>query len=469
MIGEKEMTIVNKLSQSGFNYSTRLKYHFIFTYIWNITSNSSTMKSFINLFFIFQILLTTAQDISSEEKAVIDYLRQHKQEQIDFLEESVNINSGTLNLAGVKKVGMMYQKELDAIGFTTRWIPMPESLNRAGHLFAEINKGKGKTILLIGHLDTVFEEDHEFQSFQRIGNMAKGPGANDMKGGNAMIIFALRALHNAGLLDDKNIIIAFTGDEEKPGKPLSISRKDLVDAGKKADIALGFETASGMNYATVARRGSSGWSLKVEGKQAHSSGIFSENTGAGAIFEMSRILNAFYKDVKGEELLTFNPGVLLGGTEVNYDGGQSKGSAFGKTNVVASQAEVHGGLRFISEEQKERTRDKMRDIVSQHLPQTSATIEFTDSYPAMEPTEANLGLLKVLDNVSQSLGHGEVKAFDPGKRGAADISFIAEYVDGLDGLGAMGGGAHSPRETVNLDTFVPLTERAALLIHRLSK
>jgi glutamate carboxypeptidase len=288
-----------------------------------------------------------------------------------------------------------------------------------------------------------------------------------MKGGNGMIIYALKALHSAGALEDKNIIVAFTGDEEKPGQPLSISRHDLVEAGKKADIALGFETASGMNYATIARRGSSGWTLRVNGKQAHSSGIFSEATGAGAIFEAARILNTFYTDVKGEDLLTFNPGVIIGGTQVSYDPGQSKGTAFGKTNVVASELEVYGGLRFISEEQKENTRNKMREIVKNNLPETSASINFSDSYPAMKPTDGNMALLEILDQISQDLGYGAVEAYDPGRRGAADISFIAQYVDGLDGLGVMGGGSHSPSETIDLESFIPLTERAALLIHRL--
>jgi glutamate carboxypeptidase len=288
-----------------------------------------------------------------------------------------------------------------------------------------------------------------------------------MKGGNAVIIYALKTLHSAGALKDKNIIVAFTGDEEKPGQPLSVSRHDLVEAGKKADIALGFETASGMNYATVARRGSSGWNLRVNGKQAHSSGIFSEDTGAGAIFEAARILNTFYTDVKGEDLLTFNPGVIIGGTQISYDSGQSKGTAFGKTNVVASELEVYGGLRFISEEQKESTRNKMREIVKNNLPETSASIRFSDSYPAMKPTDGNMALLEILDQVSQNLGYGAVEAYDPGRRGAADISFIAQYVDGLDGLGVMGSGSHSPDETIDLETFIPLTERAALLIHRL--
>jgi glutamate carboxypeptidase len=442
--------------------------HFkIILFIFERTQKFNLMKIILSLFLMIHCLIIQAQSLTSEELEIVDYLRNQHQNQIDFLEQTVNINSGTLNLSGVKKVGMLYKEELDNLGFETRWVDMPEGFGRAGHLFAELNKGSGKTILLIGHLDTVFEEDHEFQLFQNNGTSAKGPGANDMKGGNAMIIYALKALNAAGALADKHIIVAFTGDEEKPGKPLSISRKELIEAAQKADIALGFETASGMNFATVARRGSSGWSLEVFGKQAHSSGVFSENTGAGAIFEMSRILNTFYTEVKGDELLTFNPGVVLGGTQLEYDAATSKGSAFGKSNVVASKAEVHGGLRFISEVQKERTRDKMRTIVANHLPRTSASITFTDSYPAMEPTAGNQALLNVLRQASLDLGYGSVKAYDPGKRGAADISFIAQYVDGLDGLGAMGDGAHSPSETINLETFTPLTERAAILIHRL--
>ncbi len=426
------------------------------------------MKTFIPAFFLFFLNFSLcAQTLSSAEKKMVDYLRANENAQIDLIERSVNINSGTLNLAGVKEVGMLYKAELDAMGFQTRWITMPDSLNRAGHLFAEINGGKGKTLLLIGHLDSVFEEDHEFQKFKRSDSIAYGPAANDMKGGNAVIIYALKALHAAGELKNKNIIVAFTGDEEKPGSPLSISRHDLVEAGKKSDIALGFETASGMHHATVARRGSSGWQLEVKGKQAHSSGIFSNNVGAGAIFEAARILNDIYTDVKGEELLTFNPGVILGGTQVDYDPGLAKGTAYGKTNVVASELVVHGGLRFISEEQKENARNKMREIVKNNHPHTSASITFSDSYPAMKPTEGNMALLKVLDKVSTNLGHGRVEAYDPGRRGAADISFIAEYVDGLDGLGVMGGGAHSPSETIDLRTVTPLTERAALLIHRL--
>ena len=408
-----------------------------------------------------------AQKLSKTEKKILKSVEENNIEAIDFLKEVVNINSGTMNYEGVKQVGMVFKKAYDEINFKTNWIDMSQ-VNRAGHLFAETQGDKGKKLLLIGHLDTVFEDDSPFQQFELVNDsVAKAPGGNDMKGGDVIMLYALKALAQNGLLDDSQIIVAYTGDEESTGKPLSVSRNDLIEAAKRSDIALGFETSTGFNYATVARRGASGWKVEVEGKRAHSSGIFSENTGAGAIFEMSRILNEFYNDVRGEDFLTFNPGVILGGTTVSFDEAHSKGTAFGKSNVVSQTAVVDGGLRFISEEQKERVRSKMSDIVNNNLPQTSAKISFTDSYPAMSPTEGNNNLLKVLNQVSLDLNQGAVIAYDPGKRGAADTSFVAEYVDCLDGLGTMGSGAHTPNETVNLKTFEALTMRTAILIYRL--
>lgn len=409
-----------------------------------------------------------AQNLSKTEKQILSSIEQKNSEALSFLKKVVNINSGTMNPEGVKKVGMVFKDAFDDINFETSWIEMPEEMNRAGHFFAETSGNKGKKLLLIGHLDTVFETDSPFQKFKMVNDsIAHAPGGNDMKGGDVIILYALKALHENDLLNDAQIIVAFTGDEESTGKPLSISRKDLVNAAKRSDIALGFETSTGFNYATVARRGSSGWKVEVSGKRAHSSGIFNERVGAGAIFEMSRILNEFYTSVKGEEYLTFNPGVLLGGTFTELDEMTSKGNAFGKSNVVSQTAIVKGGLRFISEEQKEDARSKMKAIVENNLPQTSAEISFTDSYPAMGPTEGNKNLLSILNTVSIDLNQGEVLAYDPGKRGAADTSFVAEYVDCLDGLGTMGSGAHTPEETVNLNTFEALTKRTAILIYRL--
>ncbi len=430
------------------------------------------MKQLLFPFLIFFVIghQLQAQKLSRTEKKIIQKVKSLEGESIAFLEKVVNINSGTLNQEGVKAVGTEFDKAFSEIGFATQWIAMPEEMNRAGHLFASLDGDKGKKLLLIGHLATVFEENSPFQQFERINDsMAYGPGANDMKGGDVVVLYALKALSELNLLKKASITVAFTGDEESTGKPLSISRKSLIEAGKKADIALGFETATGFNNATIARRGASGWRVESQGKRAHSSGVFNDRVGAGAIFEMSRILNAFYEDVRGEEYLTFNPGTLLGGTFVEYDKQTSSGSVFGKTNVVAQKAVVNGGLRFISEEQKETARAKMREIVSQNLPQTSSSITFTDSYPAMGPTEGNQALLEILSQVSEDLGFGTVTGYDPGRRGAADISFVADYTDGLDGLGTMGSGAHTPQETVNLKTINALIQRAAILIYRLTR
>lgn len=424
----------------------------------------SKITTLILLFFVVSV---SAQKLNRTEKKILKTIEVNNSEAIQFLKDVVNINSGTMNHEGVQKIGEIFGAAFKNIGFQTSWYDMSE-VNRAGHLFVETSGTKGKRVLLIGHLDTVFEADSPFQEFKMVNDsIAHAPGGNDMKGGNVIMLYALKALADNGLLKDAQIIAAFTGDEEATGKPLTVSRKHLIEAGKRSDIALGFENSTGFNSATVARRGSSDWKVEVTGVRAHSSGIFNERIGAGAIFEMSRILNEFYNKVRGEEYLTFNPGIVLGGTQMNYEQQLSKGDVFGKSNVVAQTAVVYGGLRFISEEQKENARAKMRNIINNNLPQTSAKVTFIDSYPAMGPTEGNNNLLRILNEVSLDLKQGEVEAYDPGKRGAADVSFVAQYVDCLDGLGTMGNRAHTPEETVNLNTIEALTKRTAILIYRL--
>jgi glutamate carboxypeptidase len=427
----------------------------------------SNTSKIITLCLLLLTSISFAQKLNRTEKKILKTITVNNSEAIEFLKKVVNINSGTMNHKGVKKVGDVFSEAFEDIGFKTNWYDM-SVVNRSGHLFAETSGNKGKKVLLIGHLDTVFEADSPFQEFKMINDsVAHAPGGNDMKGGNVIMLYALKALADNGLLKDAQVIAAYTGDEESTGKPLTISRKDLIDAAKRSDVALGFEASSGFNEATIARRGSSGWKVEVTGKRAHSSDIFSDEVGAGAIFELSRIINKFYNDVKGEEYLTFNPGVILGGTQVAYDDAFNKGDAFGKTNVVAQTAVVDGGLRFISEAQKESAREKMRTIVANNLPLTSAKISFIDSYPAMGPTKGNEELLEVLSQVSLDLGHEAVVAYDPSKRGAADVSFVAAYVDCLDGLGTMGNDGHTPQETVNLNTIEALTQRTAILIYRL--
>lgn len=415
---------------------------------------------------LLNCLFSYGQTLSKKEKEIVRRVQENNTAAIELLARSVNINSGTFNIAGVKANGDLLAPEFRNIGFETRWINMPAEMKRAGHLFAERRGAKGKRLLMIGHLDTVFEPDSPFQQWTFMDSVAAGPGANDMKGGNIIMLYALKALFEAKVLDETQIIVALHGDEENGGDPESVSRRDIIEAARRSDLALAFEGATGFGYGTVARRGSSGWTLRTTGKRAHSSGVFTESVGSGAIYEAARILTAFHQELQ-EPYLTFNPGIITGGSTAETGAGE--GRASGKSNIVAETAIVHGDLRFISEEQKNKAREKMKAIVARHLPQTDAQITFEDGIPAMSPEPGNYELLSVLDKVSRDMGLGEVKPWDPGKRGAGDIAYVAPYISGIDGLGAMGEGAHSLNEKVDLRTFGDLTARVAVLIYRLTR
>ena len=411
----------------------------------------------------FSTLPLAAQTLNADERKIVEFVDKHNDEAIALIEKTVNISSPTEDLVGVKEVGMVFSRELAAIGLTAKWIDMPAAQKRAGHLVAE-NKGtKGKRLLLLGHLDTVLKGE----PYRRVGNTVYGTGVGDMKGGNVVAVYALKALQAAGVLKDTQVIVMFTGDEENSCDPVEICRGDMIAAAKRSDLALSFEGAV-RNTATVGRRGSSSWRIEVEAKTGHSSQIFRESMGNGAIFEASRILNEFRTQLGGEKYLTFNPSFFVGGTTITTQG--PDGTASGKTNVVPAKVVVRGDLRFISEEQKEKTRTRMREIVAKSLPGAKATITFEDGIPAMTPVEGNYALLKQLDQVSRDLGFGTVEALDPGDRGAGDIAFISGIVPGLDGLGIGGGqNSHAKGESASVENLAALTKRAALLIYRLTR
>jgi glutamate carboxypeptidase len=410
--------------------------------------------------------------LNADEQQMMAWIDANTEAAIDLLEETVNISSGTMNHKGVRAVGAVMGRELEALGLSTEWIDMPEEMQRAGHLFGHRYSDGKKRILMIGHLDTVFEADDGFQSYSRDGDTAFGPGVEDMKSGNAVIVYALKALKEIGVLDDISVTVAYIGDEENAGSPLSVSKHDLIEAGKWADISLGFEggiSYDGQDWATISRRSTSNWYLEVTGKQAHSSKIFNESTGHGAIFEAARILNEFDQKVRGEEYLTFNAGTIQGGTDVEYDIENNRGTTFGKTNVVPNRVIVHGDIRTISQAQLERTREAMREVVANHLPLTDAHIEFEDRYPPMEPTEGNKRLHSILSRANEDLGRGPMPIVDPSRRGAADISFVAPYSDALAGLGAVGDGGHTPNESLDLTSMPVAIKQTALLLYRLAK
>lgn len=420
------------------------------------------------------ILLATqagaAPSLTPVERRMVAAASTETDRSIALLERLVNVNSGTLNLAGVEQVGRMLRAELEPLGFQVRWVPMTQ-VGRAGHLVAtHKGSGRGRRMLLIGHLDTVFEPDSPFQTFVRRGDVAEGPGSNDMKGGLVVMVAALRAMKAAGALDAAHITVVLSGDEERVGRPHAIARADLLAAARASDVALEFETLGrqdGRDMGSISRRSSTGWELKVSAKQGHSSRIFSDASGAGAIYELARILDAFREELP-EPYLTFNTGIAVGGTTAELDAATG-GKATGKQNIIPAAAMAQGDMRTLSDAQTARIREKMKAIVARHLPQTQAEISFTEGYPAMAPTAASRTLLAKLNGVNADLGLPAMPELDPMQRGAGDIAFVAGIVPGLVGIGAAGEGAHGPGETVDLRSLERQTQRAAVLMHRLSR
>ena len=358
------------------------------------------------------------------------------------------------------------------MGFTTRWVD-GAPFRRAGHLVAEASR-PGKRFLLIGHLDTVFEPDSPFQKFERLNDrQARGPGIIDMKGGDVIIVQALKALKAAGALDRMNVTVVMTGDEESSGDPQEAARAALVAAAKGADVAIGFEDGAGdPRTAVIGRRGTTAWTLTVTGKPAHSSQIFRSDIGYGAIFEAARILNAFRETLAGEPHLTFNPALMVGGTQ---GGARSRAGA----RLGVRQGQRHPGARDGVRRSSRAVEGAVRRGPQAHgsdrrvilaRRRHTATITFDEGYPPLAPTDGNRTLLALYDQASRDVGAGPVSAVDPDRAGAADVSFVAGHVPMiLDGIGLMGDGGHTVSETADLTTLPSQTKRAAILLYRLSR
>jgi len=420
----------------------------------------------INSQWIFLCVLATgarlAAGLTPEESKIAALVDTQQARFAADLEVAVRIDSATENLAGVRRLGEHFAAQLAELGFASRFVELPASTGRAGHLVAERKGKKGKRVLLIGHLDTVYPGG----DFRREGDTVRGSGVNDMKGGDIVLLAALRALHAAGALADTQIIVIMTGDEEAVGHPQEVARRDLLEAAQRSEVALAFESAIGRT-GTVARRGSISWELEVQGVTGHSSGIFSAAMGQGAVFETARILQGFYDQLRPLDGLTISPALVAAGVEAELS--RTEGKLSGKTNIIPQRSLVRGDLRTVSAEQLAEAQARMQAVVKQNLPRTSAVLKFSEGYPAMAPTPANYALLAQLDQASRDLGLGEITAFDPRARGAGDIAFVSPPLPGLDGLGLGGSGAHTRNESADLRPAPDLVKRAAVLIHRLTR
>ncbi len=403
----------------------------------------------------------------------MQYVNEQASNQLQLLEKLVNINSGTTNPEGVQKVGDLLIPQFEALGFTTRWQPLPQNMHHAGSLIAELQSKPGPSILLIGHLDTVFPHDSHFQHFSLTsdGKWATGPGVIDDKGGLVTILYALKALKQVGALKQANIIVVITGDEEFAAKPTEISRKALVNAAQKSTIALGFEFALSPNELVIGRRGLSEWILRSSGQAQHSSTVFGPQSGFGAIYEQARVLNEIQRALSSTPGLTINPGLQLGGQTLQENAEQENGTVSGKKTIIAAQAMTRGDLRYLTNQQRDKAQQNMIAIANYALAGARSSFEFHSIIPVMEPSEANQTLLTEFNAISKSLQGPTLQAIPPEQRGGADISYVADVVAAnLDGLGPWGHGAHSEQETLEVASLSIATQRATLfLLQTISK
>lgn len=413
--------------------------------------------------FVLLLPLALRAALSPEEAKIAAWVDAHREDFVSDLATAVAIDSATENIAGVGRMADLHGDQLRALGFDVRYVAQPAEMKRGGHLIAERRGTKGQRVLMIGHLDTVLPGGNG----RREGELFHGAGSADMKGGNLVAIHALRALHAAGALDDTQIVVIFTGDEEAPGDPVTESRRDLHALATRSDLALAFETAIGRT-GTVARRGIISWELEVQGATGHSSALWNDAMGSGAVYEISRILAGFHEELRKLDGLTCNPSLVVGGTQAELE--RTGGKVSGKDNIVAQRALARGDLRFLSAAQLAEAKAKMEAVVAKHLPRTSAELRFLgDRYPAMEATPANYALLKRLDAASRDLGFGEITAYDPKGRGAGDVAFVSPPLPAIDGLGIHGRGAHAPGEVAELGTVPELVKRTAVLLYRLTR
>jgi glutamate carboxypeptidase len=421
----------------------------------------------------------TTASLTPVEQRMASSVEANSADDLALLEQLVDINSGTMHLAGVLAVKDILVPRLEKLGFHVKWVPMDTVTQRAGDLVAEhpCPEGAGhcgKRLLLVGHMDTVFEPSSPFQRYAIVpgseGKIATGPGVADMKGGLVVMLAALRAMEFAGVLRKTEIRIVLSGDEERPGEPVETARRDLVEAAKHSDVALEFEPSvriAAQDSVSISRRSSTTWHIAVTGISGHSSQIFGDRLGYGAIYELTRILDSFRRELP-EDGLTYSVGMILGGATAELNQDQTGGTATGKDNVVAATAFAVGDLRTLSNEQTERVEAKMRAIVEQHLAKTSATITFGDSYPAMATSPASEQLFEEWNQASEALGLGRVQLGGPMSRGAGDIAFAAPYVPGLVGVGILGEGYHAEGETAYLDSLPKQAKRNAVLMERLA-
>lgn len=379
-------------------------------------------------------------------KQVIKAIEAKEQVMLDFLEKLVNIDSGFDNPDGLHKCAEIIGSKLSSLGFDVEYIKIPDVCT---HVLGR-RKGKtSKSILLTGHIDTVFLTGTAAERPFRVKDgRAFGPGVADMKGGIVTGLFALEALVEQGYLDDKNITVMFCGDEET-GHPKSNAAEIFEREGRGQTAIFCLEPGRPNGEVVIGRKGVMNPSITVKGKAAHA-GVDPEK-GASAIVELAKKICDFQELTNLNKGILCNIGVIGGGTGLA---------------VIPDNAYAKLNIRFNEMEDGERLLLAVREIAAkQYVPGTETTLH--DDYFVYLPfvtTEKVCHLHTIVQEQGRELGLPEIEGIFTG--GGSDVAWAAKTGSAaIDGMGATGGLMHSDQEWMSVQGLFDRTKLLALSIN----
>jgi glutamate carboxypeptidase len=356
--------------------------------------------------------------------------------QLKLLETVVNIDSGTGDVEGGRRVLDVLAPRLEALGARIERVPA-EIPGLPDNLVATL-KGKGKArILMIGHVDTVFEPGTTAKwRYVADGNRATGPGVGDEKGGVVQAITALEILSARGFRDYDTLTLLLETSEERgsPGTRALIDR--LV---KSHDVELNLEPGDAPDKVTVWRKGSSTFNIDVKGRPAHA-GVAPQD-GRNAATELVHQLATLDGLPKSGDGLTANLTILQAGS---------------RYNIIPENARAQVNVRIRDKADLDRVQATLEESArNTKVPDTRVTVSRENSFPPL-PDNPHTDALAVrakaiYAELGRDLGTG-------GNGGASESALSHEAgTPALDGLGPVGGGFHTDKEWIDLTTITPRT------------
>ena len=380
--------------------------------------------------------------ISATEQAILANISENKQNQADFLAELVRINSFTENKAGVDRVGQRIVDELSGIGYEHRPVDSGEGIGQFHRLVPP--KGSAKRIALLGHLDTVFPPDSGFVDFTVDGDRLRGPGVLDMKGGLAVVVFALKALKEQGV---EAGVTVFLNSDEEIGSPHS--KPWLCGHLTNMDAALVFEGGRDEDALITCRKGSGRMFVRTSGRAAHAG--MRHHEGINAAVQLCHACIALDGLTDYARQVTVNIGVVGGGIA---------------KNVVPESAEALVDFRYVDPADLEALRAAVKTIeTSTFVDGATTEIELIHARPPMPRTDEGVELMRRYADASLAVGLTCGEA--PLQGGGSDANLVAlENVPVIDGLGPFGGGFHTVDEWIYAQSLVLKTQALAVFLHR---